>query len=757
MSRARVTEALLAAIGTLAAAWPLTTLLQGGSWLWQVMGLVLLVSAVGVAVRASATARGIVVLAQAAALLLLVATIHLSDVAGWHGLIAHLGDLTQDAHETITHYAPPAPVTPGLEFVLALVVPALAIAVDFLAVTCRNPAAAGIPLLGVFMLSASNTATGLSPAYFVIVAIVWLSMLAHGTSRGIRAWASAFAKPSTPTRFENQLSGHASVARVLGIGTLALALVVPAVLPQHGPVMLGGGLGRSNSGSGHGSTTMFGSEEDIARDLKAQGSSPVLSFRTNDPTPPPLRVLATSTYHDGTWDLRPDQHNLLVGNPSLRLPGTGPGTSDQATTYRMRVTRNTLRAPQLAAPFPAVRADLGKTRWRFKPSTGRILPSATPESYTVSFEQLDDDARPSQPAGPPPRSPDMSIPSAAATRVRALAKSIGGETPFQQAIAIQDYLRDGQFTYSLTLAHRRKGPDGKTLDPLSNFLVTKVGYCTQFATAMVMLARADGIPARFAVGFLPGTEGSGDVYHVVRSDAHAWPELWFPGLGWTRFEPTPGQRSGSAPLYAVPTTHIPSSAPTLNPRREPKPPEQTAPQPQGGQTAQHTTSHTTHPWRGVGWVVLALLLAAALLLVLPGIAQVRRRRLLRSAQHPAARVEAEWTVLQWRLDDLGIPAPEGRSPRAYEDYYRTYLDIVAGRDDPLRRVVQTLENVRYAPATDERVTIADAGSRLVRDVRSASTPGTRIAAFIAPRTARRVIGRGLRAVFRSRRGRRQSR
>lgn len=757
MNRARVTEALLAAVGTLAAAWPLTTLLQGGSWLWKIIGLVLLVAAVGVLVRASATARGVVALAQATALLLVVSAVHLSGVTGWHGLITELGDLTQDAHDTVVHYAPPAPVTPGLEFVLALIVPALAIAVDFLAVTCRNPAAAGIPLLGVFMLSASNTATGLSPAYFVIVAIVWLSMLAHGTSRGIKAWASAFAKPSTPTRFENQLSGHASVARVLGIGTLALALIVPAILPQHGPVMLGGGLGRSASGSGHGTATMFGTEEDIAHDLKAQGTSPVLSFRTNDPTPPPLRVLVTSTYHDGKWDLRPEEHDLLLGNAGLRLPGGGPGTSSQSTTYTMRVTRNTLRSPQLAAPFPAVRADLGNTRWRFKPSTGRILPGSTPESYKITFEQLDDDARPSQPAGQAPRSPDMSIPSAAEARVRALAKSIGGATPFQQAIAIQDYLRDGRFTYSLTLAHRRQGPDGKPLDPLSNFLVTKVGYCTQFATAMVMLARADGIPARFAVGFLPGTEGAGNVYHVVRSDAHAWPELWFPGIGWTRFEPTPGQRSGSAPLYAVPTTHVPTSAPTLNPSRQTEQPRRTAPQPQQEQSTQHATTHTSHPWRGVGWALLALLLAAVLLLVLPGVAHLRRRRLLRSAQHPAARVEAEWTVLQWRLDDLGIRAPDGRSPRAYEDYYRRHLDLASRRDDPLHSVVQTLEDVRYAPATDERVTIADAGTRLVRDVRSASPVRTRIAASIAPRTARRAIGRSVRVVFRRRGRRRQSR
>ena len=66
---------------------------------------------------------------------------------------------------------------------------------------------------------------------------------------------------------------------------------------------------------------------------------------------------------------------------------------------------------------------------------------------------------------------------------------------------------------------------------------------------MIMLARAAGIPARMAVGYLRG-EADGDERVVRVSDAHAWPELSFPQLGWVRFEPTPGGRSGVAPEYS---------------------------------------------------------------------------------------------------------------------------------------------------------------------------------------------------------------
>ena len=122
-----------------------------------------------------------------------------------------------------------------------------------------------------------------------------------------------------------------------------------------------------------------------------------------------------------------------------------------------------------------------------------------------------------------------------------------------------------QFTYSLELADQ--AADGDLSDePLARFLETKRGYCVQFASAMVMLSRAAGIPARMAIGFLPGSIDGDD--RVVRvSDAHAWPELYFPRLGWVRFEPTPGTRSGVAPEYsAVPPTPGPRPAPA-RPRR----------------------------------------------------------------------------------------------------------------------------------------------------------------------------------------------
>ena len=80
----------------------------------------------------------------------------------------------------------------------------------------------------------------------------------------------------------------------------------------------------------------------------------------------------------------------------------------------------------------------------------------------------------------------------------------------------------------------------------------KKGYCDYYATSMVVLARAAGIPARLAIGYLPGTfEPVQNAYIVTEADAHSWVEVYFPGFGWVDFEPTGGRPSivrGGSPV-----------------------------------------------------------------------------------------------------------------------------------------------------------------------------------------------------------------
>src|SRR5699024_10684212 len=118
-------------------------------------------------------------------------------------------------------------------------------------------------------------------------------------------------------------------------------------------------------------------------------------------------------------------------------------------------------------------------------------------------------------------------------------------SPYEQVLAIQNYLRNGsEFQYTTSVGPQR------TPDAVWDFLTDGRGYCVQFATAMVIMVRTLGIEARMAVGYLPGdeTEGEGEGGLVHAHDAHAWPQVRFPEVGWVRFEPTPADRSESAPV-----------------------------------------------------------------------------------------------------------------------------------------------------------------------------------------------------------------
>ena len=129
-------------------------------------------------------------------------------------------------------------------------------------------------------------------------------------------------------------------------------------------------------------------------------------------------------------------------------------------------------------------------------------------------------------------------------RIRALGEKIasGSDNEYDQALSLQRYLIS-HYSYTLDLT----GPPTK--DPLAQFLfVRRSGNCEYFASAMAVMLRAVGIPARYVTGFLPGEYNDlGGDYIVRESDAHAWVEVFFPDYGWITFDPTPpgnGPRAG---------------------------------------------------------------------------------------------------------------------------------------------------------------------------------------------------------------------
>ena len=157
----------------------------------------------------------------------------------------------------------------------------------------------------------------------------------------------------------------------------------------------------------------------------------------------------------------------------------------------------------------------------YNPSIQQLQNAGTdyPQSVTDRYLQLPDDFSP---------------------RIRDLANQITGEleTPYDKAVAITDYLRR-EIVYTNPLPE--PPPEGE--DPLEWILFDlKQGFCNYYASAEVLMLRSVGIPARMAVGFAEGVfDRETNTYTVRGLDSHAWPEVYFPSIGWIEFEPTGNQ------------------------------------------------------------------------------------------------------------------------------------------------------------------------------------------------------------------------
>jgi hypothetical protein len=151
-------------------------------------------------------------------------------------------------------------------------------------------------------------------------------------------------------------------------------------------------------------------------------------------------------------------------------------------------------------------------------------------------------------------------------RIHELAVQVtaGATNPYDKATAIEQYLRNN-FMYTLT-----PGPPPPGVDPEEWFLFSsRAGYCQYFATAMADMLRSLGIPVRLVNGYGPGTYDAQTKKYVVReSDAHTWPEVYFPLYGWIPFEPTPDGVYNSIPRGSGSAATCPAAgcpAPTPSP------------------------------------------------------------------------------------------------------------------------------------------------------------------------------------------------
>jgi transglutaminase-like putative cysteine protease len=263
------------------------------------------------------------------------------------------------------------------------------------------------------------------------------------------------------------------------------------------------------------------------------------------------------------------------------------------------------------------------------------------------------------------------------------------ETPYEQAMALQTYFRaTTNFTYDTRVAPSRSD------DSVWDFVQSKKGYCVQFATSMAVMARTLGIPARVGVGFLPGESDRNGSYVVTGHESHAWPELFFEGYGWVRFEPTPAVQTGAPPRWSdpfqgisaqsnVPDDLVPSSRPAAS-----------APAVPNSQPSASAADDAGRAWLPVG-ITVAIVLALASV----GLAVVRRRTRFRADLTP----ERAWLRARKKLGARGVTWTDSDTPRTVVASVQDQLQLLTGSPltgapaDALAHLARTVERDRYAP------------------------------------------------------------
>ena len=258
----------------------------------------------------------------------------------------------------------------------------------------------------------------------------------------------------------------------------------------------------------------------------------------------------------------------------------------------------------------------------------------------------------------------LQLPDSLPPSVRTQARTIAGnlDTPYDKASAIEAWLR-------ANVVYDDKTPaPAEDQDGVAYLLSVRRGYCDYYASAMVVMLRTLGVPARVAVGYAQGRyDAAAGVYHVTEKDSHSWVEVFFPQYGWVEFEPTASQpaveRPTPQPQVATPTpgSEDDPTKPKPTPRNGNEPEEGDQPFGAGG-SANRTTGLLGGWLVGLAILGVALALAAALLWVFErrrprrGLPVVRSRRRLFLGLGLAEAVIAVAFAVMWIINQRGLSA-----------------------------------------------------------------------------------------------------
>lgn len=724
------------------------------------LGLAVVVALTGILARRARVPGVVVVLSQVfvsgafASVMLTGSPVPLG--AAW----TRLGAAFSAAVETSTGFAAPVPASaPGIHPLLIAGGLGTLLLVDVLACTLRRVPLAGLPLLAVYSAPVSVLGTGTSWWVFVLTATGFLTMLYLDADDRVTRWGRALGRvggtgatsqdedPATPPGLDIRTGAARAGAGAVGLAATALAVVVPLGLPGLDLQVFNVG-----PGDGDGRIEVTNPMVDLRRDLRQGADLPLVRVVTDDPRPGYLRISVLTNFTDNEWTAgdREVPVGQVADGAMPALQGLSPRVPRTTFDYEVTATAD-FDSTWLPTQAPVSRVVAGGD-WRYDRETMDFIAASgdlsTSQSQWSMTAVQPDLSEADLAAARPTRSGDVSaqflqLPDGVPPLVAALATDLtdGIDSDFEKAVALQRWFREsGGFRYSL-----ERSSVGNGVDELAAFLTDgpggRVGYCEQFAASMAVMARELGIPSRVAVGFLQPRQIGSDLWEYSAHDLHSWPELFIPGAGWVRFEPTPAARATAVPAYtrtpAAPQapaplpTAAPSAAPNpagprSEPTRRPELPSAAAPSGAGDGGA---------PWPALLGSGAGALLLTGLALLPAAIRRRRRERRLHGDQ------EQRWAELRDSTLDLALPWSDHLSPRQTRDRLRRHLakptDDASGPSHrealaALEALTDSVERARYArPGAPSRPED--------RDVAAAVADAERvIASLTAGVTARRA-------------------
>ncbi|MDR5699987.1 transglutaminase family protein [Agromyces aerolatus] len=615
-----------------------------------------------------------------------------------------LAALATGAEQTIQQQSVPAIPVPALQFALAVGAGALAIVADFSVQAARLPALAAVPAFVPVLIPGFIIEDGAPPFVLVCTAAAFLLLLrldVRVRRRGELARLDAVGEDAVVTDGPRRVPLASTIGATVGVGTVGLLVagVLTAATPSVSSSLL---VGADTTGAlfSRGVSPFI----DLGRDLRRPGAVPAFSYVARDGDRPYFTLLTLDLFEGEVWGVT--DRSLDADNTVDRMPrpvGLDPAVA--ATEHPIDVTIDELRTTWLPVPYPASSVERlsGSWFWDRESLTVRSADTTTAgQRYRVNrlvatptATQLRDAARPDREAF----APYLDLPDERPQLIAETAAAVtgGASTPYDAAVAIQDYLRGPSFEYSVD-APVEEGYDGGGYDVIASFLELREGYCVHFASTMAVLAREVGIPSRISIGYIAGsaTERRVDNVAVVEVDSHdlhAWPELYFEGVGWVPFEPTPGR--GVVPGYTRPqagpvqSSPLPSGRLPVESARPDVDPDRGAAAP-GGRTLE-PAGQVWLRFGGLALAVIALMLIPAGLRV--GQRLTRHRRVLRGPG-PA---QAAWDEVRASARDLGAGGAEAETARAFTARIanRPAFDGDAGA--ALAELRNAVERERYGP------------------------------------------------------------